>query len=148
MRRETQDSVECRHWVEPSVEAEHLFVEVRLSMLLTHSVMDPKQPCLQVREGEVDHRQVSVRSLGSTLAPPGFVRIAHRRQRLVALPASGAHNSALGHRRMHEPCERVLAQRVGTRLSGHLPAPTALVGFLPSALVCRGRTLTAPTTVA
>ncbi len=59
MSREPQGGVECCHRVEAPIEAEHKFVEISLQVMLTNSVMRSKQPCLEVREGDMDHWKVS-----------------------------------------------------------------------------------------
>src|ERR1035437_3508790 len=105
MHRETEDRVECRHWVETPVEPEHKFVEVSLQVLMTNSVMRAEQPSLQIREGDVDHRQVCIRSLRVTIQHQGLVRVTQLGQIIVALPTVGVHNSALCHRFSHEPRE-------------------------------------------
>src|ERR1017187_4962307 len=105
MHRETEDRVECRHWVETPVEPEHKFVEVSLQVLMTNSVMRAEQPSLQIREGDVDHRQVCIRSLRVTIKHQGLVRVTQLGQIIVALPTVGVHNSALCHSFSHEPRE-------------------------------------------
>ena len=72
-------------------------------MLMANSVMCPKQPCLEVREGDVDHRKVSVSSLGVAVEHQGFVRVTHLRQLFVGLPTISAHNSSLCHSLLHVP---------------------------------------------
>jgi hypothetical protein len=75
-RRDPQDGVERVHWVEPTIEAEHVFVQVRLQVLrLDPPVMRAVQPGLQVAEDEVDHWQVLL----------GVVRIADHRERVVCV---------------------------------------------------------------
>ena len=102
MRRATQNRVECRHWIETPVESEHKFVEVCLQVLMADSVMCAEQPGIQVREGDVNHRQVCISSLGVAIEHNGFVRVALSRQIIVAPPAIGAYNSALCHILLHE----------------------------------------------
>lgn len=92
MRREPQGGIERRHRVETPIEPEHEFVEISLQMMMTYSVMRPKQPCLEVREGDVDHRRVSFGSFGVAIKHQGFVRATQFRQIVVSLPAIGAHN--------------------------------------------------------
>src|ERR1035437_5699259 len=93
MHRETEDRVECRHWEETPVEPEHKFAEVSLQVLMTNSVMRAEQPSLQIREGDVDHRQVCIRSLRVTIQHQGLVRVTQLGQIIVALPTVGVHNS-------------------------------------------------------
>ena len=69
---------------------------------MTDSVMRPKQPCLEVREGDVDHRKVSIGSFGVSIKHQGFVRVAQFRQFIVALPAISKHNSPFRHIFLHE----------------------------------------------
>ena len=105
MRCETQGRVECRHWIETPVESEHKFVEVRLQVLMTHSVMRAEQPGLQVREGDMDHWQVGIGSLWVTINHHGLVRVTQLGQIVVAVPPIGAHDGALCHIVLHEPRE-------------------------------------------
>ena len=42
-------------------------LRVSLQVLMTNSVMRAEQPSLQIREGDVDHRQVCIRSLRVTI---------------------------------------------------------------------------------
>ena len=74
---------------------------------MTDSVMSTEQPGLQVREGDVDHRQVCIGSLRVAIEHHGLVRVPQARQLIVAAPAIGAHHSALGHILLHEPRERL-----------------------------------------
>ena len=57
-------------------------------MLVADPVMRAKQPCLEIREGDVNHRQVSVGSFGVAIKNQGFVRVAKTRQAIVALRVS------------------------------------------------------------
>ena len=48
MCRESQDRVECRHWIETPIEPEHKFVEVSPQVTVAKAWMRPKQPCFEV----------------------------------------------------------------------------------------------------
>ena len=87
VRRESQDGVKCRHRVEAAIEPEDILVEVGLQMLLADSVVRAKQPCFEVGEDDVDHGQVNVSHLRVATEHQRFVRVAHRWQRVIALPA-------------------------------------------------------------
>src|ERR1700674_4148346 len=68
----------------------------------TDSVMRPTQPCLEVREGDVDHRKVSIGSFRVSIKHQGLVRVAQFRQVIVALPAIGTHNGPIRHILLHK----------------------------------------------
>ena len=68
-------------------------------------MMRAKQPGLQVREGNVDHRQVCIGSLRVTIKHQGFMRVTQPGQIIVALPTIGAHNRALCYIFLHESRE-------------------------------------------
>ena len=52
--------LECGHWIEAAIEAKYKLIEIRLQMLATHAMMGSEQPSLQIREGNVNHRHVSI----------------------------------------------------------------------------------------
>jgi hypothetical protein len=71
-----QNGMKRSHRIEPAIEPEHVFVEVRLQMLwLDTAVMSPLKPGLQVAENKVDHWQVRL----------SFVRVASKRQHIMAV---------------------------------------------------------------
>lgn len=75
-----QNGVKSSHWVEPTIEPEHVFVEVGLQVFgLDAAMMCPLDPGFQVAENEMDHGQMRL----------SFVRIAAERQRLMAVSHFG-----------------------------------------------------------
>src|SRR5258706_1635374 len=76
-------------------------------MLMTDSVMCAEQPGLEVGEGDMDHRQVCIGSLGVAIKHDRLVRVSQGSQLIVALPAIGAYNSALCYILLHESRERL-----------------------------------------
>jgi hypothetical protein len=90
-----KNRVKRRHRIEPTIETEHVFVEVGLQVLwLDTAMMRSLDPSFQVAENEMDHGQMRL----------GFVGVAAERQRLmvvshfwkarVASPAIGAEDGA------------------------------------------------------
>jgi len=61
MSSKPKSGIECRHGVEAAIEAKHEFVEVCRQMMLADTVVSAHQPCFQIREGNVDQRQMCVR---------------------------------------------------------------------------------------
>ena len=59
---------------------------------MTDAMMGSEQPRLQIREGNVNHRQMSFRPFGIAVENHWFVCVSHRRQVIVPAPAIGAHN--------------------------------------------------------
>src|SRR5271157_3299048 len=69
-----KNRVKRSHRIEPAIEPEHVFVEVRLQMFwLDTPMMSTLKPGLQVAENKVDHGQVSL----------SFFRIAPKRQHVM-----------------------------------------------------------------
>jgi len=64
------------------------------------------QPSLQIREGDVDHREVDIGFLAIAIEHHGLVRVPQLCQIVVAAPSVGAHHGALDYALLHEPCER------------------------------------------
>ena len=60
MGREPEDRVEGGHGVEAPIEAENVLVEVGLKVVLADSVVRPVQPRLEVRENQVNQRNVRI----------------------------------------------------------------------------------------
>src|ERR1035438_3374256 len=57
--RNPQNGVECSHRIEPSIEAEYIFIEVGLQMLwFNTTMMRSFDPGFQVAENKVNHRQM------------------------------------------------------------------------------------------
>ena len=59
-------------------------------MLMTDTMMGSEQPRLQIREGNMNHRQVSFCPFGIAVENQWFVRVPHRRQVIVPAPTIGA----------------------------------------------------------
>jgi|ERR1700691_6230523 hypothetical protein len=73
-----QNRVKRCHRIKPTIEPEHVFVEVRLQMFwLDTAMMSSPDPSFQVAENKVDHGQVRL----------GLLRIAAERQCLMAIPS-------------------------------------------------------------
>ncbi len=107
MHRKSENRIECRHRVEPPVEPEHKFVEVSLQMMLTDSVMRPKQPSFEIREGYVDHWQVGIGSFGIPIKYQRFVLVSQLRQVIISCPSICTHNGSLCHTFLHKSREFV-----------------------------------------
>lgn len=107
-QRQSEDGVEGRHRPEPPVEAKDVLVEVRLEVLRRDAVAGPEQPCVQVAECEVNHREMHI-CLG-VVAPngDGHVAVAERRQRGVSDPAVRPHLCAWRDVRLDERHQRFL----------------------------------------
>ncbi len=69
---------------------------------MAYSMMRPKQPCLEVREGDVNHRKVGICFFWVSVKHQGFVRVAQFCQFIIAIPAIGMHNSAFSHTFLHK----------------------------------------------
>src|ERR1700720_1817756 len=66
-RRNSQNRVKGIHWIEATVETKYEFIEVGLQMTRFYpAVMSTVNPCLQIGENKVDHRQVLLRLLRVT----------------------------------------------------------------------------------
>ncbi len=134
-RRQPEHRVERGHWVEAPIEAENVLVEVGLQVLRAHPMVRSREPRLQVREDQVDHRQVRV---GPCRISPQYdlvVPVAEVRERVVPVPPVRGHGRALGHVLRHEVGQRRAfavrdhrepnAARVGGAADG-LPVPMLL----------------------
>jgi hypothetical protein len=75
-----KNGVKRRHRIEPTIEPEHVFVEIGLKMLgLYTAMMRSLNPSLQIAENEMDHGQMRL----------GFVGVAAERQRLMVVSHLG-----------------------------------------------------------
>ncbi len=89
-----QYAVERGPGPEPPIEPEHELVQVRLEVLGTDAVMGSEEPRIEVRENDVDHRQVLV-CLGLIAADVhGFVPESELLQFVVAGPTVGSDQRA------------------------------------------------------
>ena len=102
---EPQNGVKCRHRVEPTIEAEHVFVEIGLQMLgLDTTMMRPPDPSFQVAENEMDHGQMRF----------GLVGVAAERQHVMAIPDFGKARIVCPSVRTHDSAGRdVLFDKAG-----------------------------------
>ena len=92
-----QHGIESGHRVKPPVEPEDVFIEIRLQVVLGNGpMMRAENPRLQVREGEVNHRQMCVGLIGIASEDERVVPIAQGRQFSVNTPAIGSYRRALG----------------------------------------------------
>ncbi len=98
-------------------------------MVLTDSVMRPEQPCLQIREGDVNHRKVCVGLCTVASEHLGLVRVPQRSQLIVAVPAIGAHHGAFHHVFLHKPRER-LGTAVWCQTQAQSPSVQGFLTFL------------------
>jgi hypothetical protein len=94
-RRNPQNGVEGVHWVEAAIETEYEFIEVGLQMTrFDPAVVSAIDPCLQIGEDKVDHRQVLFRLLWITPKRERIVPLAHLAQAVIPLPAVSANDGA------------------------------------------------------
>jgi hypothetical protein len=83
------------HRVKPTIEAEHVFIEVRLQMFwLDTPMMCPLDPGLQVAEDEMDHGQVRLCLVGIAAKRQSDMAVSYLGQSWVAGPPIGADGSA------------------------------------------------------
>lgn len=99
-------------------------------MLMANSVMRAEQPGLKVREGDMDHRQVCIGSLGVAIKYPRLVRVTQGGQLIVALPPIGAYNSAFCHILLHESRES-LGAAVGCKAQSQSSCVDGSLGHFP-----------------
>src|SRR5660398_279868 len=95
-------------------------------MLMTDAMMGSEQPRLQIREGNVNHRQVSFCSFGITVENQWFVRVSHRRQVIVPAPTICVHSRT--------PCHAVLhkrRKRLGLSVGNNAQSQSARVTLPP-----------------
>src|ERR1700730_2615869 len=107
-RRYPQDGVEGIHRIETTIETEYEFVEVGLQMArLYPSMMCAVDPCLQVGEDKMDHRQVLLCLL--RIAPKGkrIVPISHSSNVIISLPSVSANDGGRCYIVFDECCERI-----------------------------------------
>lgn len=96
-RRDPQHGVEGIHRVEPTVEAEHEFIEVRLEMArLDTAMMGAVDPCFQVAKNEMDHWKVRLRLLRVAIECQRLMVVSEARQLPVAYPSVSADRGAGG----------------------------------------------------
>jgi hypothetical protein len=106
-RRDPQNRVEGIHWIEAAVETKHEFIEVSLQMTrFDPSMVSAVNPCLQIGENKMDHRQVLFRLLW--VAPKGkcIVPIAHCGKVAISIPSISANDRVRRYIVFDKCCER------------------------------------------
>jgi len=90
-----ENGMECGHRIEPTIEAKHVLIEVGLQMFwLDAPMVGSLDPCLQVAEDEMDHRQVRLCLVWIATERHCYMAVAHLGQSWVAGPPVGAYGSA------------------------------------------------------
>lgn len=137
-RRDPQHGVEGIHRVEPTVEAEHEFIEVRLEMVrLDTTMMGTVDPCFQIAKNEMDHWEVRLCLLRVAIERQRLMVVSKARQLPVTHPSVSADRGAGGDILRNKGGERV-GVAAGERgwLSGdHAETETAGVDAALMALV-------------
>lgn len=96
-RRDPQNGVEGIHRVEPTVEAEHEFIEVRLEMVrLDTTMMGAVDPCFQVAKNEMNHWKVRLGLLRVAIECQRLMVVSEARQLPVAYPSVSSDRGAGG----------------------------------------------------
>ena len=96
-RRDPQHGVEGIHRVEPTVEAEHEFIEVRLEMArLDTTMMGAVDPCFQIAKNEMNHWKVRLRLLRVAIECQRLMVVSEARQLPVTYPSVSADSGAGG----------------------------------------------------
>ena len=117
-RGEAQNGVERGHRVEPSVEAKHVLVQVRLQVVgLDTAVVSTKNPSLQIGEDKVDHRQVRFSFVRIASKDKRVVDVSHFWQIVISLPSVGANSGTCRDTFLDERGQVIRA------LAGHGPEP-------------------------
>ena len=112
-------------------------------MLRADAMVSSHQPSRQIREGDVDHREVAISFLAIAIAHHGLVRAPQLGQIVVAAPSVGAHPGARDYALLHEPRER-FGPAVWHETQAQPSCVNGSVGCLPSTPSGRGRTSMAP----
>jgi hypothetical protein len=93
--RNPQNGVEGIHRVEATVETKYEFIEIGLQMTrLDPAVVSAINPCLQIGEDKMDHRQVFLRLLRISTEDKRAVLVTHFAKSIISLPAVSANNGA------------------------------------------------------
>jgi hypothetical protein len=116
--RNPENGVKRRHRVEPTIEPEHVFVEVGLKMLgLDTAMVRSLDPSFEVAENEVDHGQVRLSFVGIAAERQSLMAVSHLGKAGVASPAIGAQD---------RPTRDVVSDKAGKRIGaaiGHDAKP-------------------------
>ncbi len=97
-RRNPQNRVEGIHRIEAAVEPEYEFIEVCLQMTrFDTSVVGAIDPCLQIGEDKMDHRQMLFRLFRVATEGELIVFITHSGKVVISLPAVSLDNGAWRH---------------------------------------------------
>jgi hypothetical protein len=90
-----ENGVKRRHRIKPTIETEHVFVEVGLKMLWFYSTMvRSPDPSFEVAENEMDHGQVRLSFVGVATERQRLVAVSNLGKARVASPAVGAQDRA------------------------------------------------------
>jgi hypothetical protein len=90
-----ENGVKRRHRVEPTIETEHVFVEIGLQVFgLNTTMMRSPDPNFQVAENEMDHRQMRLGLVGVAAERKRLMAVSHLGKAGVASPAIGAEDGA------------------------------------------------------
>src|SRR4029077_16091254 len=107
-RRNPQNGVEGIHRVETTVKPKYELVEVGLKMVrLDTAMMGAIDPCLQIGEDKVDHRQMLFRFFWVVTKRERSVAISHSSEEAISLPAISANQRACRYVVLDECCERI-----------------------------------------
>ncbi len=91
-----KNRVKRSHRIEPAIEPEHVFVEVRLQMLwLDTAMMSTLKPGLQVAKNKMDHGQMSLSFVRITTKRQHVMTVSCLRKLRVTGPSIGAHDSTV-----------------------------------------------------
>jgi hypothetical protein len=87
--------VKRRHRIKPTIEPEHVFVEVGLQVFgLDTAMMRSLDPCFQVAENEMDQGKVRLSFVGVAAERQSFMEISHLGKAGIAGPAISAQDGA------------------------------------------------------
>jgi hypothetical protein len=90
-----ENGVKRRHRIEPTIETEHVFIEVGLKVLgLDTTMMRSLDPSFQVTENKVDHGQVRLSFVGVAAERQRLMAVSNLGKAWVASPAIGAQDGA------------------------------------------------------
>jgi hypothetical protein len=96
--RNPENGVKRRHRIKPTIETEHVFVEVCLQVFgLDTAMMRAFDPCFQVAENEMDHRQVRLSFVGVSAERQCLMAVSHLGKAGVASPAICAYRGTKRH---------------------------------------------------
>lgn len=104
---DSKNGMKRRHRIEPTVEPKCEFVEIGLQMFwFDTAMMCSLDPCLQIAEDEVDHRQVRFRLVEIASERQRFMAISHLGNPIVTVPSIGADGGTWCNIIFDKACER------------------------------------------